>query len=231
MRSSVLAISFVAAVALSTACSKNPAPDPTKPIPWFFPKAPTAFGAPAGDLHEPREPQRPVELGRPDGDEPIVRHPDLVARPTTCAVPAGYEPVALQDLLESPEAYLGHAVQVAGPLGARPSFSAQICPPEAPHCTCHTWYFLSENAWPLGEARVEIREPSLVDLGTCYASAHVPEAEAVVVWGTVSPSGDGADVVIDGICNADDLSCDADEDCPAALVCDGSDDGDRCLLP
>lgn len=226
MRTPALVIAL-ACVTLSAACANKP-PDPTKPIPWLAPKRGDATQA---DLGVPRDPGRPVDLARSLPDEPVVSGRDLVVRPTACDVPAGYEPVELSALLAAPEAYVGRAVQIAGPLGARPTFTAQACPTELPNCACGTLYFLSENGAWLGEPRVDIREPERVDLGKCHASARVPEADLVVVWGVVSPSGASVDVVLEGICDADALACDDDADCPAALACDDAGADDLCQLP
>jgi hypothetical protein len=175
-------------------------PDPTKPIPW---------------IQRPKDPQA------------IVAPPDRSGR---CAVSPRYDKVLLADALASPAAYAGKKIQIAGWLGTTIHFIGPAVE-GVPVCNAHSAYFLgdSEQESPLFEEEdgLAIRAPEPVKVGTWCASTEVPDAEVVAAWGTVSAAGD--EVLLDGLCAADELPCETAQQCPGVMTC-GAATG-RCELP
>lgn len=206
---SVLVLSSIALAA----CGQPGKPDPTKPIPWIQkPKDQKALVM-EDALSAPSPPAAAGDVGALS-----AKHPPSGAG--ACRIPRGYEKVDLAGVLASPGAYEGEKIQVAGWLGARWSFISPAVE-GVPVCESHSSYFLgeSEQEGPLDEpdARLDIRGPEIVKVGTWCASADVPDAEIVAAWGRVSAGGD--ELLIDGICAADQLRCTAARHCPGAMKC------------
>ena len=99
-----------------------------------------------------------------------------------------------------------------------------------PVCQAHVSYFVGESE-PEGlldepGERIDLRGPEVGKVGSTCTSVEVPEADVVVAWGRVSPSGD--EVLIDGICAGDELPCSSAAHCPAAMACGAA---GLCVLP
>ena len=210
---------FVVSSILLAACGKT---DPTKPIPWI--QKPKDTKAIVGD-----DVTSVAHMPSPAGETRAGRARLLPGASGVCEIPGGHDEVVLADVLASPDAYADEKIQVAGWLGARWSFNGPAVE-GVPVCQAHVSYFVGE-AEPeglLGEPgeRLDLRGSEVVKVGSTCTSVEVPEADVVVAWGRVSPSGD--EVLIEGICAADELRCNVAAECPAAMACGAA---GLCVLP
>lgn len=201
---------FIVSSILLAACGKA---DPTKPIPWLQKPKDTRTSAGEGVASVAHMPSSAQETR-------AGRATLLPGVSGVCNIPGGYGEAVLADVLASPGAYADEKIQVAGWLGARWSFTGPAVE-GVPVCQAVASYFVGESE-PEGlfdepGERVDIRGAEVVKVGSACASVEAPEAEVVVVWGRVSPSGD--EVLIDGICAADELPCNVAAQCPAAMAC------------